>query len=334
MKDWQVRRDETINFIRTANVTTNANHRQLIADLLSAKYRMDQTFSDSLSQGKNWDVLNITGAKMTRKYRRACIAIRVSMLGMTHAAASGGVAGLGDHALAVALGNDIGLAYNNEIALLNVALITLRNTPGTFMAHYPLKMTAAHVGSQAMNSLFYYDFMNREYRFAPVANLNNGELMIGPNNRRVPYIQVPVYNLDWRHYTAVENNLGGIVGSVVQNAHIMITDQLTGCSFMYQKNGANMTAIHIQPYGANPHGRGYELVITMRGQGGFANGPLGGGPLRVLGARPVENRPYNYNPMQNQTQVIGVMVNGAWEIWVQSRNRWSQAREIVGHWHL
>lgn len=337
MKDWMVRRDETIDFIRNAPVTANGNRRELVADLLKGKYIMDRAFSDSLSQGRNWDFLNVTGAKTIRKYRRACIAIRVGMLGMTPAAAIGGVTNLGEQALRTALGNDLGLVYQNEIAMLNVALITLRNTPRTFMAHYPLKMTAFHGQSLSVNSLFYYDFRNMEYRFAPTANLNNaGELLIpdlGTPKFRAPYIQVPVYNLDWRNYTDISNNLGGIIGDVIQNDNIMVTDQLTGCSFMYQVNGANMTAIHVQPHGAHPHGRGYELVITMRGQGGFANGPLGAGPVRVLGARPVENRPLNYNP-RNLTQVLGVLVNGAWQIWVQSRNRFSMYHEIVGCWQL
>jgi hypothetical protein len=331
MKNWEVRRDETINFIRTATVTTNANRREMIADLLKARYSMDQAFSDSLSQGRNWDIFNVTGAKSLRKYRRACIAIRVGILGMAPAAATGGVANLDEPALRAALGIDLGLAYQQEIGLLNVALITLRNTPGIFMAYYPLKISASHGASLAMNSLFYYDFVSMEYRFAPAANLNHGELMIGPY--RAPYVQIPVYNLDWRYYTAISNNMGGIMGDVV-TGNIMITDQLTGCSFMYQQNGANMTAIHVQPHGANPYGRGFDLVITMRGQAGFANGPLGGGPLRILGARPAENRPLNYNPTQHQTQVLGVLVHGAWQIWVQSRNRWSQYHEIVGSWQL
>ncbi len=337
MKDWEVRRDETIAFIRTAPVVGNLNRRNLIANLLQYKYQMNQAFSDSLSQGKNWDILNVTGAKGKRRYTRAIIAIQVGILGMAPGAAAGAVAGAGVAALRVALGNALGQAYIHERALLYTAMITLRNTPGTFMAHYPVKMVASHGGSQAMNCLFYYDIIDREYHFAPEAKLNaNGVLITHmPIGVEMLFIRVPVYNLDWRPYTAISMNLGAIQGDVVPiNCDILITDQLTGCSFMYQTHGANMTAIHVQPDGVDPHGRTGELVITMRGRGGFANGPIGGGTVRVLGSRPRETRPFNYFADRHQTQVVGVKVNGAWQLWVQSRNRQSWYHEIDGCWQL
>ncbi len=334
MKDWEDRRNETIAFIRTAPVETNADKRNIVADLLLWKYGMNQAFSDSLSQGKNWDRLNVTGAKRKRKYRRAIIAINVGILGEIPGVAQGAVAGLGGDALRIALGRSLGRAYSNEKAILQLAMLTLKVTPGIFMAHYPMRIVASHVGSQSMNSLFYYDIVTREYRFAPRAKLNaNGKLIIHASEE-VVYIEVPVYNLDWQAYTAIDGNIGNIIGGVIQNDNIMITDQLTGCSFMYQLNGANMTAIHVQPAGDDQHARSYDLVITLRGRGGFANGPLGGGAVRVLGTRPLETRPYNYNHDRHITQVLGVLVNGTWQLWVQSRNRFSRYKEIVGSWQL
>ena len=87
-KNWKTRRDETINFLRTAPVTAHGNRRQLVADLLKHKYPITKQISEGMHQGVYSKLRRNLGQKKTnRKYRRACIAIRCAIIGdSVHAA--------------------------------------------------------------------------------------------------------------------------------------------------------------------------------------------------------------------------------------------------------
>ena len=60
MKDWQVRINETIEFIRTADVLTNANKRGAVAQALqfmNDSGDISEALSRSMSQGTLWKVI-------------------------------------------------------------------------------------------------------------------------------------------------------------------------------------------------------------------------------------------------------------------------------------
>lgn len=92
-------------------MTTHAEYRELIADLLGFKYEITKNVSVSLSQGQNWDLFNVTGAKGRRKYARAILAIRSLILGQGPAQAGAGVLGVNQATLQNALGVALGAAY-------------------------------------------------------------------------------------------------------------------------------------------------------------------------------------------------------------------------------
>lgn len=336
MKNWQIRRDQTIAFIRTAQVPNHADKRSIVADILQHKYPMDAAASRNLSQGKNWAIRNREAVKLDRSYRRACIAIRAGILGYTLQVASAGLDALGLAALQNALGNDLNLAVNHERMLLHHALHDFRTSPANFMANNALKMEANPNFAGHTPCLFYFNYNQAQYQFRPDLNANltasegirvGGAMGAGYN---AIFIRINVYNLLWTLYSAVSGNLAAVMGSVIQHDDLMVTDQLTGCSLMFDVNGTNMTIIHVQPDGPpGTAGRGHLLALTMRGAQ-FANGQ--GGGLHVLGSRPVENRPLDYNNNMS-TQVVGIVRNGVWEIWAQTRMRDAVAN-ITGSWKV
>ncbi len=336
-KEWTVRRDDTITFIRTAQVTTNADKRGVIADILEKKYPMSQQDSKNLTQGKNWAVRNRAGAKLNRSYKRACLAIRVGILGHTLPAAKASVAVIPDAMLSGALGTDLGLAFNYERIQLFHALHQLRTTPGAFLAEKPLKMQARYNYAGACPCMFYYNYDRGEYHLKPNTQDNRSDGVrvvgaLGQQQYNAVFIRVNVYNLPWRAYSAVSGNIGTITGSVIQNNDLMVTDQLTGCSLMFNTNGVNMTAIHVQPDGPpDSAGRGNNLAANLRAHGQFINGQHGG-VTQVFGNCVVENRPLDYNN-DLYAETIGILRNGEWEIWVQTRERTFDA-PIRGAWQV
>jgi hypothetical protein len=116
----------------------------------------------------------------------------------------------------------------------------------------------------------------------------------------------------------------------------MITEQLTGCSFMHQINLNQMTAIHIQPAGP-PAGHHFNLATTLRAPPpapGVAFGNANNaGPRRVLGAQPAHAQPLDYTPA-HQVQVVGVVNHGHWEVWAQARERYTNDHQIVHVWQV
>src|SRR5215469_5664112 len=106
MKDETVREQDTIAFIRNAVVPAHGNLRDLVADLLERRYRIDNATSIGMSQGSNWTIIDRATVQTNRHYRRACIAIRAAILGQPVAGASAAVSGVADAVLSATLGAD------------------------------------------------------------------------------------------------------------------------------------------------------------------------------------------------------------------------------------
>lgn len=338
-----VRGQETIAFIRTATVPPLvATRRDLIADLLEHKYLIDNATSNAMSQGSNLTIVGRGPAQTNRHYRRACIAIRVAILGQALAAASNAVTAIADGALQAALGADLTAAYNHEVLHLQNQLQALKNNPGFFLQTNIISVTEAGP-SGLQNFIFYKHHNNGTYCFLPLgANVNNIINLGGANGNRAVYIPVQAHNVRIQEYTAIEANLGAIAGDQIVGtaaAAIMVTARFSGCSFMYNHAGPNMTAIHINPGGVGAHGRFYELARTLRGHVpvpppvvpvpalGNANNA---GPVHVWGCRQNEAQPFDYEPTAYH-YMVGVFHAGQWQVWVQKHN---PINHRADHWQL
>jgi len=335
-KRWHDRIDETILFIRTAVVPNNLNRRVLVADLLQNELQLTRAVSRGMSQGLYPRRQHTPARKTTRKYRRACIAIRCAILQQTVNVATTAVDVVPDLNLPAALGTLLGLAWASETLALTAQLNHLRNHPLHFLANNPLKINPA-AAPGATPYVFYRDRSIPEYVLAPNTVLVGGSVVLGqhgPNPHRVAHINCNAFDVGVRPYTAVHGNLGNLPGDLLNGVPpLMVTCPLTGCSFVYQVNNLLMTAIHIQPAGALAIGRHFGLAVNLRANAAFANANNAGN-LEVFGAQAVENRPLDYEPMHNSTQVVGMVRNGTWEIHAQCRNRWTRAHEILGSWQV
>ncbi len=318
---------ETIEFIKTANVTVNGNRRQLVADQLLTKYKITKQISQGMHQGVYSKLRRNLGQKKTnRKYRRACIAIRCAILGQPVAVTSTAVKGLADAALPGALGVLLGQAYQHERNHLTQKWNNFTTNPANFLANHRLE-TSTGPNSGVAALAFYYKPNPTTYAIGPTtANLN----------LRTANIVRNVYKVAVHGYLTVNGNLGTVVGDAFHAPpNVMVTDQLTGCSFMYQTYLQYMTAIHIQPGGPNGGpGRGRNLVTNLRANGvAFANANHGG-DRKVFGNRGIvaRNQPLAYNYQPYRTTLIGVYRNGAWEVHAQAYGRWQrQGDDNVAH---
>ncbi len=340
MKNATVREQETIAFLRNAVVPAHGNLRELVADLLTHKYPIDNATSIGMSQGHNWTVIGRGPVQTNRHYRRACIAIRAAILGQPVAAAAQAVSLIADAALPATLGANLNDAYNHEVHHLQNQLHALQNTPGNFLQNNVLYVTEAGASGQ-LNFIFYQHHDNGTYCFAPPgANVNNIIPLGGVNGNRAVYITVPAHHVRIQEFTAIEANLAAIPGDLIVAgaATLMFTARFSGCSFMYCHAGGNMTAIHINPSGP-PHGRFYQLAQTLRGNipapppvvpvpaFGNANNI---GPVHVWGCQAAEAQPFDYEPTAYHF-VVGVFRANEWEVWVQKHN---PINHRAAHWQL
>jgi hypothetical protein len=105
-----------------------------------------------------------------------------------------------------------------------------------------------------------------------------------------------------------------VQGSTVAGAAVVVTTQLSGCSYMFETDGGNLVAAHIQP----TKGQGYNLVTALRQGASFANGLNAPTHQGVFGAEAQDGQ-FAYHP-DRHTYVIGVMRNGTWELHAQKNH--------------
>ena len=342
-KNATIRTQETIAFIRNAAVPAHANRRDLIADLLERKYPVSPAISAAMSQGRNLAIKDRGTIKTHRHYRRACIAIRASILGQALPAVTNAVAAVADGALPATLAADMNAVFLQENQHLQNQLQALKANPGVFLANNNIYITEDGP-SGPRPYIFYYNHDNQTYCFAPVGvNANNIIPLGGFAGNRAVFIQEQIHHVRIQEFTdpAIGSNLGAITGDLIAGtpaASIMLTARFSGCSFMYQHAAANMTAIHINP-GGPPHGRFYDLALTLRGvnpaappgtpAAAFANANNAGN-THIWGCQQNENRPLDYEPTAYHF-VIGVLRGGQWEVWVQKH---APINQRAGHWQL
>lgn len=325
MKEWNLRLTETITFIRTAAVPANGGIRNLIADVLEFKYRsgIPQATSVAMSQGNFYALRGRDAIRTTRKYRRAIILIRSAILGVYALTAATAAALIPDVNLPGSLGGYLLAAQQHETGLLQTALNNLQHQAAVFLTANKINMEAS-AASGRMNYVFYYDLLRRRYDFARTAHLTAGEMLLtSPTGTRfrVPHISPMVHHVHVQPFMTVYGgavgNLANINGAALDNNdNLMITTQLSGCSVVYQTQGTDLRAAHINPGGPHPGlGRHYLLVQTMRAHAGFAN-PIAGGPaVQVFGAAAADAQ-RDYFP-DRYTYCIGVKTGGAWELHAQ-----------------
>ena len=340
MKNPDVRIQETIAFIRNAVVPQGQDRRNLVADLLENKFTIDHPTSLAMSQGSNYAIIGRGAVQTNRHYRRACVAIRSTILGQVAAVAATAIGQIADANLPATLGADLVAAFAHEQNDLQAKLQGLMNNPGHFLANNVVYVTETGPSGQ-QSFIFYHHHRNGTYCFAPVgANANNMIALGGVNGNRAVYVPVQVHHVRIQEFTALQPNLGAIVGDqiVAGAASIMVTARFSGCSLMYCHAGANMTAIHINP-GGPTWARFHDLALTLRGNSpprpngvpapAFANAN-NNGAVRVWGCCQNELQPFDYAP-DGYHFVIGVFRAGQWEVWVQKHNPINQR---ANHWQV
>jgi hypothetical protein len=102
-----------------------------------------------------------------------------------------------------------------------------------------------------------------------------------------------------------------------QGDGLMITGQLSGCTFAWTLIGANLLCTHIQPVGI----QGVALHNRLNTNGRFAAHPTV--PLNTYG---------NNDYVGQYANVIGVRRNGQWKLY--SQHSADQFRTITGAWRI
>lgn len=316
-KTWQERITETIDFIEAAAVPNHADKRRAIAARLrhlNQQGLITQATSDGMSQGVNTAIRHRDAAALARSYRRALILIQSQLLGQAVAQAAQTAAAIGDGAMAITVANALGMAYQTAQQPLIVAYQALLANPGAFLAANKVQLFSAPTSGTVMHG-FYYSAHGDRYGIKPVDATLVDEVYISRN----------ICNIHVQLFSAIQGNLGAVVGHQVAHADLVITTQLTGCSVIFERGPAGLTlmAAHIQPTGATGSaGRGYNLVTSLRGNVGFAHG-LAGGNIDVFGASAAA-AVNNYDPGSapgRHTFWLGVRTaaNG-WELHCQRHN--------------
>jgi hypothetical protein len=300
MKDWNARITETIAFIRAQN-TTHHNRRNAIANLLHQLHtenQIAQITSQSMSQGGFPVTLHRDLVKDYRKFRRALILIRVAVLGEAILVATNQVGAIPDASLSTSLDTLLSQAYQAKQQELQAAYQSLKTTPSVFLSANKINIVAT-TSSGAKRYKFYFSPDDNQYWFRPASERTG-----------IVNIQKTVYHVAVQQYSDVKSKLDKIDGGNAAGCDVLVTTQLTGCTFMYQTDGANLVAAHVQPGGGVDQ---FALRKKLRDEAAFKN-ELPGKPVRVFGAVKTP-KPDGYC-RDKHSYIIGVR-NGQWELHAQ-----------------
>lgn len=141
-------------------------------------------------------------------------------------------------------------------------------------------------------------------------------------------VSVPAIPWDTVPNRTASSTFGGIVGTELTGADVMISTQFTGCAFCFKEVAGRLFAAHIMPdngpAGLIP-GSGIELARQLDGQtagvtgGDFSNAP-GPGTFKVYGRgySNIGTRPtgYMYTGPPSSMNIIGFK-RGNWQIFSQ-----------------
>ena len=119
---------------------------------------------------------------------------------------------------------------------------------------------------------------------------------------------MPVFSVAVTPYTPTLA-LGSLAADDVHNADLVVTTQLTGCSFMYQASGS---AMHIYP---NHQIGGEDLCQKLSKEGKFPNA-LAKGATMVFGPS-TKGKPKRYDPSNVWTYIFGIKKSNVWELHAQ-----------------
>lgn len=180
------------------------------------------------------------------------------------------------------------------------ALAALRTSPETFLRSHPVMI--AGLSTPGAADFVIYKEIPTESKFKIATQGMNGGASLKVYN-------VPMHPST--RFVGLANAAGGnkvaIPGVMIAGEHqrdIMVTGQLTGCSFLVQKVGASVLCAHIQPQGGMD---GAKLHTTLMNVAVFQGQPTTSSPI-VFGR--------NFYPTGRAT-IIGVRRMGQWEIYAQ-----------------
>jgi hypothetical protein len=300
VKAWHDRVDETIAFIRGWTAGANSQYAGAIADVIQ---RRDQgtslkTLSKKMSQGAYSPFRSHDKQEAERERRRAIVLVRGEILGHSPTAAKAQTDQIQSAQLDTQLNQILGQARQQIINETQQAWTQFCTQTAMFLQNREI-WVRSDASSGVQTFAFGYDATQDRYRLEPQNVMGN-------------YIDIPVQvnHLPVTRYDAVQANLGAIPGTALNQAHPVVTTQLTGCSYVYEINGGTMQAAHVWPAGTiSPT----LMATTLDANADFA-APNGGG-VQVFGAR-TANDATGYLHSGTWTYVVAVY-SGAWQIHVQ-----------------
>ena len=176
------------------------------------------------------------------------------------------------------------------------ALAALCLSPETFLRSYPLMIAGKSVSGPTDYVIFQELPTDKKFKIAAFGN--NGEPLKAYNVPMLPSTQ-------FQGLGASGPNRVQIPGVMLGNDRdVMVTGQLTGCSFLVQSTGGSVLCAHIQPQGGLD---GSKLHTSLINSAQFQGQPATTRPI-VFGR--------NFYPAGRAT-VVGVRRLGRWEIYAQ-----------------
>jgi hypothetical protein len=315
-KTWQQRITDTLNFIQNWKTGSNAQYAYELANFIRDA-NVDKALkatSEEMSLGFYNPFTRTQQIRDYRQMRRAIILLRIQVLGHNANTATTQTERLTNLQLAPQLNTYLGQAYQLTSAQLEAPWTQLNTTPGTFLANHYISVTAG----SAHGNLPYF------FSFEPAKNRYTLEPAVG-NAARVSK-RVTVYHVSVTKYQIVQNDLGNIDAPEADRAQLVVTTQLTGCSYMYQVNNNSLRAAHIYAAGAI---EATAMCKKLRDEGGFKND--NGGPLKVYGAQGGTTDTNGYKHQGTYTYILARYLASSWQVHVQQYQRgynWGQIRHL------
>jgi hypothetical protein len=305
-KTWQQRIEDTRLFIVATNLAVNNRWRDAVNESITQKNQANalMLLSGRMSYGVHGP-FGRAARRTRRHYRRAIVLIRGALLGHAAGLARTQTDQIPNANLPAQLDHWIGQWVAHEQNRLVHEYNQLLVNMGNWLQNHRVQLTGTASGTHQYK--FYYMPGRDRYDFVP-------PMMIP----QYPFISRSIYCVGVTKYPDIIANVGNIPDVHVTGAPVMVTTQLTGCSFMYQHHNGDLRAAHIWPVGID----GIILTLQLRNLGGFAIGNAG--VLNVFGRQNVDDQ-HGYS-LPPHTFVLGQRRGPNWEL----HCRQNDANNILG----
>ncbi|GEM_PF-3651600 len=315
-KAWDDRLVETVQFLRVYNTGANAQYAAAVGHYIDQR-RIGaglamKPASKKMAQGSYPMFSNRAVEKDYRKRRRVLFLIKTEVLNVALNNAKAQVNSIADINLDTQINTALGDARTQLLQQVRAAWNQFEAQPGTFLNTHEIIIRKDSTGG-VRGATFAYDCSVSRYRLYPT-NLPTGPDCIDT--------QVQVNHIPVTRWADVVGNLANLPSVDCTDNHLVVTTQLTGCSYVYQINGAQLRVAHIWPDGAID---GQLMGTQLADNAGFAAG--NGGPIAVFKCQPTNNNT-GYTNVATWTYPVARYIGG-WQLHVQQV---PQGGGIITYW--